>query len=124
MVAKNIRLPNIRKMFVPDKGHTIVDADLSGADAQVVAWEAGDEDLKAAFRSGIKIHVHNARTMFDQCANMTDEEIKESPLYRDIKMGCHACNYGGTVPALVSQIGWDKKFNSIVHSKSLVISSE
>ena len=38
--------------------------DLTGADAQVVAWEAEDEDLKAAFRAGIPIHQKNAEEMF------------------------------------------------------------
>ena len=53
MVAQNIILPNIRKFIVPDPGYLIVDADLSGADAQVVAWEADDADLKEAFRDGV-----------------------------------------------------------------------
>lgn len=120
--AINFRLPNIRRMFVPDPGFTIVDADLSGADAQVVAWEAGDEDLKNAFRKGIKIHVFNARTMFPkETANATDKDIKESPhfatLYKNVKMGCHACNYGATPPALVSNIGWDKSFAESFRSR-------
>lgn len=111
MVAKNIRLPNIRSFFGPDPGYTICDADLSGADAQVVAWEAGDEDLKSAFRAGAKIHIHNARTMFDhEVKDMTDSEIKERPIYKAVKIGCHACNYGASVNALVANIGWDKKF--------------
>ena len=112
MVASNIRLPNIRRMFVPDPGYTIVDADLSGADAQVVAWEADDEDLKTAFRAGIKIHVHNCRTMWPhQHKDMTDDEIKsESPFYRKAKAGCHAVNYGASENALVHRSGWERKF--------------
>lgn len=59
-----IILPNIRRLFIPDPGHFIASVDLSGADAQVVAWEAEDEDLKAAFRAGIPIHQKNAEDMF------------------------------------------------------------
>jgi hypothetical protein len=111
VVAVNIELPNIRKFFVPDPGFTICDADLSGADAQVVAWESGDEDLKAAFRSGVKIHVHNARAMFShETKDLSDDEIKKTPIYRAVKAGCHACNYGARAPALVANVGWTLQF--------------
>ena len=43
MVASTIALPNVKKMFIPDEGYTIIDADLKKADLQIVAWEAGDE---------------------------------------------------------------------------------
>ena len=39
-------MPNIRKLYVPDPGYEIFDIDFSGADAQVVAWEADDKPLK------------------------------------------------------------------------------
>src|SRR6516225_7674462 len=57
------RLPNIRKMFVPDPGKVIVDADLAGADAQVVAWRADDPKLKAAFRAGKSVHLMNGEDL-------------------------------------------------------------
>lgn len=63
-----IVLPNVRRLFKPDPGHFIASCDLAGADAQVVAWEAGDEDLKAAFRAGIPIHQKNAEDMFGKVA--------------------------------------------------------
>ena len=55
-----VELPNIRKLFVPDPGYVIFDADLAGADAQVVAAEAGDSDLLAAFKGGLDVHTKNA----------------------------------------------------------------
>lgn len=114
MVASNIRLPNIRRMFAPDFGYTICDADLAGADAQVVAWEAGDEKLKDAFRKGLKIHIVNARDVWpDETCNMTDEEIKATGaaggMYYEIKRAVHGTNYGATPPALVHEIGWSYK---------------
>lgn len=111
MVASNIRLPNIRRMFVPDPGRIIIDADLSGADAQVVAWEADDEDLKSAFRQGLKIHIHNARAMFGhEVKDMTNDDIKHSPIYKAVKRGVHAVNYGASENSLVASNGWTKKF--------------
>ena len=77
VVAQTISLPNIRKFFIPDPGMIIAECDLSGADAQVVAWEAGDEELKTAFRQGLKIHIKNCRDMFpDKVRGWSDEAIK------------------------------------------------
>ena len=45
---EKIKLPNVRKMFVPDLGYVVFDCDLAGADAQVVAWEAGDDNCHPA----------------------------------------------------------------------------
>ena len=113
MVAQNIRLPNIRRIFVPDPGYVIVDADLAGADAQVVAWEAGDEKLKTAFKQGLKIHIMNARDMWpERTANMTDKEIKATGdsggLYYEIKRAVHGTNYGASPNALVAILGWTR----------------
>lgn len=89
-------LPSVRKMFVPDPGFTLFDIDLAGADAQVVAWEAGDEKLKTAFRnfakgSGPKIHAVNAIDIFGSRAG----NGKVEPYYTRAKMGVHLTNYGG-----------------------------
>ena len=58
-----IKLPNIRALFCPDPGNLIFDVDLDRADAQVVAWEADDAELKQMFREGVDIHSENARTI-------------------------------------------------------------
>lgn len=55
----DIILPNVRKLFIPDKGYVIFDADLAGADAQVVAWEANDPELKQWLREGVDMHVRH-----------------------------------------------------------------
>jgi len=95
------RLPNVRKIFIPDRGYTIFDADLSGADAQVVAWEADDTDLKTAFRKGLKIHAKNAEDIFgDKYRNASgDRGNKGTPkgkLYDECKRAVHATNYGAS----------------------------
>ena len=54
------RLPNVRRLFVPDKGYMLFEADLSGADGQVVAWEANDQELKQWLRDGTNMHMKHA----------------------------------------------------------------
>ena len=46
-----LKMPNLRRIFVPDPGYLLCDADLAGADAQVVAAEANDEQLLQLFRT-------------------------------------------------------------------------
>lgn len=91
------KLPNLRRMFIPDPGMLLFDVDLAGADAQVVAWEAEDEDLKAKFRSGEKIHALNAKDMYGALAG---PDGKKAPYYKQAKMGTHLSNYGGTPKTL------------------------
>lgn len=60
---EDLELPNIRKLFVPDPGFTFFDMDLDRADAQVVAWEADDAELKAIMREGADLHEENAKAL-------------------------------------------------------------
>ena len=106
-----VALPNIRAMFVPDPGYLIAEADLSGADARVVAWEAEDEDLKQAFRGGLNVHIKNVRDVFpDKVKGWSDEAIKHEDypggVYHDNKRAVHACNYGVTPHGLAPKLGW------------------
>ncbi len=81
----------------------IADCDLVGADAQVVAWEAEDEDLKAAFRAGLKIHAKNARDLFGDEAG---PDGKKEPYYHDTKQLVHATNYDGKAKGIAAVLGW------------------
>lgn len=94
-------VPNARKLLIPDSGFEIASNDLSGADAQTVAWEANDEDLKAAFRAGVKIHAHNARTVWPKLAPTGFEQ----PYYDRIRTGVHLVNYLGERGTLARAIG-------------------
>lgn len=90
--------PNVRKLFKPDPGYILFDVDLAGADAQIVAWEAGDAPLKKAFRDyaagvGEKVHCINAKTIFGGKAG---PKGTIDPYYTRAKMGVHLTNYGGT----------------------------
>lgn len=98
---RQIILPNIRKIFIPDPGYVLFDCDLSGADAQVVAWEAGDEDLKTAFRAKLDVHAKNATDMWGLEFSSLDPE--GYPYYKkrqSCKHSVHGTNYGGTPSAL------------------------
>ena len=104
-LTARVALPNIRKFFIPDPGYEIADFDLSGADAQVVAWEAEDEDLKAAFRAGLKLHIVNARTVWpDETRDMSDEDLKltDHPggMYYNCKRRAHGYNYGSSAKTM------------------------
>jgi len=108
-----VQLPNIRKLFVPDPGYMLFEADLSGADAQVVAWEADDHDLKAAFRLGIKIHEKNAIDLFGErytkaVGDRQDSGSPKGKIYKQTKTAVHATNYGASAFALSRnpQVGW------------------
>ncbi len=87
MVASTISLPNVKKMFIPDEGYTIIDADLEKADAQIVAWEAGDEELKQIFREGHNLHEENAKMIYGVTTPNKEQ-------YHKAKAGIHATNYG------------------------------
>jgi DNA polymerase I-like protein with 3'-5' exonuclease and polymerase domains len=105
------QLPNVKRIFIPDPGWTIYDADLSGADAQVVAWEADDAELKELFKSGRNVHEHNAETMFgDVWRNAPGHPkqlgTKKGQLYYDCKRAVHATNYIASARTLAITLGW------------------
>jgi DNA polymerase-1 len=92
-------------MFKPFPGYTIFEADLAGADAQVVAWEANDEKLKEAFRKKLPLHLMNAQDIYNDAElkslprdKIGDKLCKENPRLNKFrhraKQGVHATNYG------------------------------
>lgn len=116
--ALEFHLPNIRKMFIPDRGKVIVDADLAGADAQVVAWEAEDDQLKAAFRAGKSVHLMNGETLLGATFTSAPGHHKEpgtpkGKMYDALKRFVHATNYLGSAKTLLANthigpvFGWD-----------------
>lgn len=106
---KHLVLPNVRKVIIPDPGYVMFEADLAGADAQVVAWEAEDDDLKLAFRSGIDVHAKNATDMLGPeftrlVGHARDEKRQEN------KVAVHATNYLGSARAVATNLGWTTAF--------------
>jgi DNA polymerase I len=108
-MSKTTIMPNIKKMFIPDIGYTIFDCDLSGADAQVVAYEAEDEDLIRAFREGLDVHDKNARDLWGAAySNLPGDKSHgpKSKRRKECKQGVHATNYGGSARTLAKVLGW------------------
>lgn len=101
MVAQTIALPNVRKIFLPDDDHIICDCDLPQADARVVAWEAGDEKLKALFCDpDADLHTENALTIFGRFSKRNRQLAKG---------GVHATNYGASERTLATALGISTK---------------
>jgi len=98
---KQLKLPNLRKTFIPDTGKLIFDCDLEQADAQVVAWEADDDDLKAIFRDPtLDLHNENCKVAFGKYPTGPND-----PLRKKIKAGVHLTNYGGNSRTLAKAMG-------------------
>lgn len=85
------KLPDIRKMFVPDEGYIFLECDLERADLQVVVWEADDPILKQMLREGADIHTENAKVV-----GMPRQEAKKF---------VHGTNYGGSARTMAINCG-------------------
>jgi DNA polymerase-1 len=108
-MSKTTTMPNIRKMFVPDAGYTIFDVDLAGADAQVVAYEAEDQDLINAFAQGLDVHSKNAEDLWGTTFTRLPGDAHNGPKAKrrkECKVAVHATNYGGASRNLAKILGW------------------
>jgi len=54
----------LREFFVAEPGYVLLDADYSQIELRVLAAVAGDENMKAAFASGLDIHTKTASEVF------------------------------------------------------------
>ena len=78
-----------REVFVPDEGKMFMAADLSQAEARVVAYLAREQGLIKIFESGDDIHKQVAASIFDKRVDDITKEERE--LAKHI---VHASNYG------------------------------
>jgi len=110
------QFPNIREIFIPDVGYTWFDLDLERADLFVVCWEAEDEQLKAAMRLGVDIHLLNAFVITNREPPPLEELVETHPKYRDhrgpmklirefAKVFCHGTNYVGGAATMAAHTG-------------------
>lgn len=83
----NILLPNIKKIFIPDPGNEICDADLSGADIMVVAADSGCKWLLDFFSKpqDKKVYAYIASEFFQRDISDKSSEYK---MYKSIFHGC------------------------------------
>lgn len=102
-----VTLPNIRKMFIPDPDHVMIEADLSGADALVVAREANDKELESDIIAGIDLHSKNATDLFGtEFTRLEKLSPARYQLRQQTKQGVHATNYGAFARTLAQILGW------------------
>lgn len=103
-----VELPNVRKLFIPDPGYMLFDADLAGADAQVVAAESNDTDLLSAFKGGLDVHAKNATDLWGSSFT----SLPDGPRYRkrqQCKQAVHGTNYGASPKTLATILGWSQR---------------
>lgn len=101
-----LRLPNIRRLFIPDHGYTIFDTDLSKADLRIVVWESDEREMKAMLREGRDPYVETAREFYhDPSIRKTLDDGSEHPKYRIFKSFCHGTHYLGTPAGLSQRLG-------------------
>jgi len=101
-----IKLPNVRKLFLPDKGKILCDVDLSGADAQVVTWEANDHDLKQAFRNRVDVHNKNGFDVFGPSYDPKKPSTRKGTVRDELKAAVHGTNYAGGTRTISKDLGW------------------
>jgi len=82
------RDPRIKSLIIPREGFRFIEADLSQAEARVVAWYAQEERLIHLYESNTDIHSHVATIMFGH-------PVKKGMVERQCgKTISHASNYG------------------------------
>ena len=93
----SVELPPIRRLIRPDPGYILLDCDFDRADAQAVAWYAGDDELKHVFHAGLDIHTENAQWIWETTKITPDQRQRA-------KNGIHLCSYGGRARTLASTL--------------------
>ena len=68
----------IRRMFVPEDGCVLVDADYSQIELRLLAHISGDEAMREAFRSGGDIHTATASQVFHVAPAEVTPEMRRS----------------------------------------------
>lgn len=95
-----LELPNVRKLFIPDPGHTFFDIDLSSADLRIVTWEADEPEMKAMLRAGLDPYTEIAKEFYH------DPSItKKDGRRQTFKSFAHGTNYLGTAKGLAERLG-------------------
>lgn len=86
---QNVPKGDVKRLFLADGGCVLLNADLSQAEARVVAYVSGETRLIKVFEDGGDIHRRNAATIFNkQESEVTDDERQMA------KRVVHASNYG------------------------------
>ena len=74
-----IRTPEgreIRKVFIPEEGKVLIDADYSQIELRVMAAISGDENMLSTYREGKDIHTMTASQVFDVAPSEVTSEMR------------------------------------------------
>ncbi len=67
----------IRKVFIPDEGKVLIDADYSQIELRVMAAISGDENMLRTYREGKDIHTMTASQVFDVAPDAVTGEMRK-----------------------------------------------
>lgn len=93
------KLPNVRKLFIPDEGMEYFDIDLDSADLRIVVKESHCEKMQQWLDEGKKPYVEVAKEYYQD-----DTITKEHDAYKAFKIICHATHYLGKGPAIYERM--------------------
>ncbi len=121
----------IRSLFIPDEGMVMLSADLSQAEARVVAWEAGDIRQIDLFDKGEDIHWDTAKGTFnlskdmlyipsEQFTGLGTQQLTLKELRNIAKVIRHAGNYGRGWKGLQAQLEGEGFYFSAQVCKQLI----
>lgn len=97
-----LTLPNVRKLFIPDPGHTMFDIDLDSADLRIVTWESDCAWMKDHFKNGRKPYVEVMREYYRNQSMTKSSHPREYAIFKSL---CHGTNYLGTAEGIAPRIG-------------------
>jgi len=117
-----VLIPNVRKLFLADPECLMFEADLRGADAWVVIYEAEDDELKRVMKSGIDLHAHNAEAMWGrEFTSLPQGSHARAQKRQDCKHTIHGIHYGCTPRTTAIQRGWTVAEAERFHNRWLLL---
>ena len=97
-----LELPNVRKIFIPDPGHTMFDIDLDSADLRIVTWESDCQWMKENFKAGRKPYIEVMKEYYHNQSMTKTSHPREYAMFKSL---CHGTNYLGTADGIAPRIG-------------------
>ena len=97
-----LELPNVRKIFIPDPGHTMFDIDLDSADLRIVTWESDCQWMKENFKAGRKPYIEVMKEYYHNQSMTKNSHPREYAMFKSL---CHGTNYLGTADGIAPRIG-------------------
>jgi len=94
------KLPNLRKLDIPDEGMEFFDIDLDSADLRIVAEEAQAKAVQAMFNAKLKPYIEMMKEFYHD-----PKKNKHSKEYKTFKAICHALNYCGSPAGIAARVG-------------------